>query len=364
MGASGFVGSRIVEMFHLGGLGEIRPIVRSFGGLARLARFDLDCRLADALDEAALTKAFEGCEVVIHSVAGHPDVIEGSIATTYRAASSAGIKRIVYLSTASVFGQAPAIGTDDGTPLSDRQAQPYNNWKVRAERSLLRERKNGSVEIVILRPGIVFGPRDRWISAIANELLTGTAYLVNGGKGICNSIYVDNLVHAAYLAMTAEGADGEAFIVGDAETVAWADFYEGIARKLGIPYDEIHNVSPPNFEKTFKERIDGFRGLKATQAALPIFPSKLKRSVKAALYAWPDTPEPSQWAGNGGPTPEITMEMTELHQCHYKLPHEKAERVLGYKPIVTFEEGCQRTFEWLRFAGYPVKEQSISQNVV
>lgn len=354
MGASGFVGSRMVEMFHLGGLGEVRPIVRSFGGLARLARFDLDCRLADALDEAALTKAFEGCDVVIHSVAGHPEVIEGSIATTYKAASSAGIKRIVYLSTASVFGQAPAVGTDDSTPISDRQAQDYNNWKVRAERSLLRERQNGSVEIVIIRPGIVFGPRDRWISALASELLSGTAYLVNGGKGICNSIYVDNLVHAAHLATTADGADGQAFTVGDDETVTWNQFYEGVAQKLGIPVDEIRNVSPPVFNKSFKTRIDEFRSLKATQAALPIFPSKLKRSVKAALNAWPETPVPSQWAGNGGPTPNVTMEMTELHQCPYKLPHEKAERLLGYKPIVSFEEGCRRTFEWLRFAGFPI----------
>jgi nucleoside-diphosphate-sugar epimerase len=352
MGASGFVGSRIVEMFHLGGLAEVRPIVRGFGSLARLARFDLDWRLANACDTAALVKAFEGCDIVVHAVHGHPDVVQGSIIPTYRAAYAARVKRIVYLSTASVHGQAPVPGTDENSPLSDRQLQDYNNRKVRAERILLKERERGPVEIVILRPGIVFGPRDRWISGIANEMLRGTAYLVNGGTGICNSLYVDNLVHAIYLALTASNADREAFLVGDAETVTWAEFYKRIAEALGLRVEKILHVPQPAFRKGFKDRIDHFRSLSATQSVLPVFPANLKRAVKAALTAWPEPPARSPWALPEEPAPAVTMEMADLHQCVYKLPHEKAKRVLSYKPIVTFEEGCRRSVEWLRFAGF------------
>ena len=54
LGAGGFIGSRIVEMFHLGGLADVRPVTRSTGALARLSRFDLDWRIADARDQ-------EGC---------------------------------------------------------------------------------------------------------------------------------------------------------------------------------------------------------------------------------------------------------------------------------------------------------------
>jgi nucleoside-diphosphate-sugar epimerase len=354
MGASGFVGSRVVEMFHLGGMGDIRPIVRSFGSLARLARFDLEYKIANALDQKDLVNAFEGCDFVVHSVAGNPEVIEGSISATYRAAEAAGVKRIAYISSASVFGQAPSKGTNDSTPLSDRQDQPYNNWKVRAERKLLKERDKGNVEVVILRPGIVFGPRDRWISAIAADLVRGKAYLVNGGTGICNSIYVDNLVQAVHLSLTAKAADGEAFIVGDAETVTWRDLYENVAGALGLSPNEIHRVSPPRFNKGLKERVDKFRSLGATQAALPFFPPKLKRSVKAALNAWPETPAAATAINSSGPSLNVTLEMSELHQCGYKLPHEKAEQLLGYKPIVSFAEGCRRSIGWLRFAGYDV----------
>src|SRR5438093_899750 len=100
LGANGFIGSRAVELFHLSGLAEVRPIVRSFNSLARLSRFDLDCRIADACDEAALRAAFEGCDAVLHSVAGDAATILGSLTPVYRAAQQAGVKRFIYLSSA------------------------------------------------------------------------------------------------------------------------------------------------------------------------------------------------------------------------------------------------------------------------
>src|SRR5450432_425387 len=144
LGASCFVGSRMVEMFHLGRLMEVHPIVRSFTSLPRIARFDLDWRVADACSEEGLTKAFEDCDSVVHVALGTPNVIENSVVAAYRAASKAGVRRLVYLSTASVHGQSPTPSTNEGTALSDRQPLEYNNCKVRAEGLLQRERGNGN----------------------------------------------------------------------------------------------------------------------------------------------------------------------------------------------------------------------------
>jgi nucleoside-diphosphate-sugar epimerase len=223
LGASGFIGSRIVEMFHLGGLAEVRPVARSMGSLARMSRFNLDWRLADALDEEALRAAFAGCETVIHAIAGDLATIRDSVTPVYRAAGDAGVRRLVYLSSASVHGQAPHLGTDEETPVSRRQPIAYNSAKAWAERRLLGLRANGSVELVILRPGIVTGPRSIWQSRFAAELLAGNACWFDDGRAICNSLYVDNLVHAIHLALDAAGADGRAFLVGDEETITWAD---------------------------------------------------------------------------------------------------------------------------------------------
>ena len=359
LGASGFIGSRMVEMFHLGGIGETRPIVRSFGSLARLARFEIDWRLADAADEIALTKAFEGCDVVVHCVQGHPNIIEGSIAPTYRAACRAGVKRMVYLSTASVHGQAPALGTDETSPLSDQQATSYNNFKVRAERQLVRERNRGSTEIVILRPGIVFGPRDRWITGIANDLMRESAFLVEGGTGICNTIYVDNLIHAIKLSLSATGADGEAFLVGDKETVTWADITYRLADSFGTSRDEIKTIKAPEFRRSFRDSVDHFRGHFATQAILPFIPARLKRIAKASLASWPPKHSVSPWTLPTLPVPHVSREMSELHQCRVKLQHDKASRILGYEPIVSFEDGLERSMQWLKWSNLPVLAPSL-----
>ena len=53
---------------------------------------------------------------------------------------------------------------------------------------------DGRITIVVLRPGLIWGPRSPWVLGPASELVNGTAYLVGDGGGICNLIYVDNLV--------------------------------------------------------------------------------------------------------------------------------------------------------------------------
>src|SRR3546814_8202154 len=95
-------------------------------------------------------------------------------------------------------------------PLPRRHDLPYNRAKADAERMLIALRRRHGVELVLLRPGIVYGPRSQWIAGFADQLLDGTAYLVDGAQGICNAIYVDNLVHAVTLAITGTRCDGEA----------------------------------------------------------------------------------------------------------------------------------------------------------
>ena len=79
LGASGFIGTRIVEMLHLGDEATVRPIVRTSAHIARLSRFALDSRVADARDQAALAEAFSGCDTVVHAIAGSPQVIVDAI---------------------------------------------------------------------------------------------------------------------------------------------------------------------------------------------------------------------------------------------------------------------------------------------
>ncbi len=348
VGASGFIGNRAVELFHLSGAARVRPVVRRPNALALAGRFGLDGRIADARDPEALERAFEGCRYVIHAVAGDPATILGSIAPVYRAAAAAGVRRLVYLSTASVHGQAPLPGTDERSPLSVRQPIAYNNAKVRAERRLAELRRSGPVEVVILRPGIVHGPRSYWTGGFADELLDGTAYLVEGGHGICNAIYVDNLVHAVRLAMTAPRADGEAFIVADAETVTWADLCRPVAEALGVRLEEIAVERPSRAALAREHR------LALLKAGVHRLPAPISSGLRAAYATLRQARAEDQPGSGRGRRLQLTEEKVALHTCATRLPIDKARLQLGYMPRIGFEEACRRSVAWLRFAGYPM----------
>src|ERR1043165_4406358 len=94
LGANGFIGTRIVELFALNQMADVIPVVREFAGLARSSRFDLEGRVANAFDEQALTSAFQCCDVVVHAVAGDIKTILGTLAPVYHAAQKARIRRL------------------------------------------------------------------------------------------------------------------------------------------------------------------------------------------------------------------------------------------------------------------------------
>lgn len=355
LGANSFVGSRLLEVFHLGEVAALRPIVRRYSSLACLARFDFDWRIGDGCQIEALVAAFRGCDAVVNLVAADPAVIVRNATICYQAAEAAGVKRLVFMSSASVHGQAPALGTDESSSLHTNHVFAYNNAKVRAEQALLHLRRRGSVELVILRPSIVFGPRSRWISDIASQLLSNTAYLINGGEGICNSIYVDNLIEAIRLALTVSAADRNVFLVGDRERVSWFQFYAPIASALGLDIEQVPLLSAPHFEHGTIEQLQGLRSSSAVQSLLPLVPSSLKQAVKGAISAATAPSRPSPWALPATSGPKVTEEFAALHQCSVQLPWTKAASILGYQPTVSFAEGMERSIGWLAFAGYPVQ---------
>lgn len=356
LGASGFIGNRTVEIFQRDGDVDVRPIVQRPSRAALPRRFDLPVQIADALDTKSLIPAFAGCDSVIMAIAGDPNTIVRSVEPVYRAAMKSNVRRLIYLSSASVHGQAPAIGVDEMTPLSKRQPIAYNNAKVIAEQKFWKLRESGRVELVILRPGIVFGPRSQWTGGVADEILNGTAYLTEGGWGVCNSIYVDNLIHAIKLALVAPNADSKAFLVGDAEAVTWRDLYLPICEALG--YD-IEDLPAPRMADVVDERpsvTQRVRATKSFQSLSRFVPRPARAALKAAFREMRRPLKTDSSASY-----HVVLERALLHTSSYRPRYARAQRELGYCPPVTFEEGCRRSVEWLDFAGYPVKARTTSE---
>jgi nucleoside-diphosphate-sugar epimerase len=356
LGANGFIGSRVVELLHLRSLAVVRPIVHTLSSAARSSRFPLSVRISDGFDEAALRQAVDGCDFLIHAITGDRRTILGTLITAYRAAHAAGVKRLVYLSSASVHGQAPAVGTFDESPLSSRQPIAYNNAKVLAERKLRQLRARGNVEIVILRPGIVFGPRSYWTAELADELLSGQAYFVESNIGICNSLYVDNLVHAIYLAAMAPKVDGNAFLVGDRETVTWLDFYRPLMDSLGIEPTQIPILPFPEKVRFWRDPYSYVRSSEMLSQIVSSLPSSVRNGLRTLNVLWRQrrSVHKTEWTTMPPANVVPSLERALLHRCQYKFPWTKAATLLGYEPEISFEEGCRRSIAWLEFAGFPV----------
>jgi len=351
VGASGFVGARAVEYLTLSGLADVRAIVRRHGGLARLSRFEgIDWRLAEATNEEQLFRAFEGCDCVLHSIMGDDREVAICAAPAYRAAERAGVERIVFLSSAAVYGNLQLPEVDEATPLPGNPT-PYAKAKIRAERKFLELGSRGRVGVVILRPSIIIGPRSNWISGPAQQLLSSRAWLAGGGAGYCNTVYVDNLIDSALLACSAEKAAGEIFLIADDEAITWGEYYRRLGKLLGITSSSIRNVPRPSGGRRLTDRV---RKTNLFKAGVLLAPSSVRQAVKKMIGEGTRT---SRWSF--AEEESFPQHLAALHCTPWRLRTDKAHRLLGYRPRVSVDEALKRSVLWLRFAGWKVQDQMI-----
>lgn len=353
IGAGGFVGARLVERWHLTGHADVIGIVRRPAALARLARFAVAWRLADACDEVSLAAALQGCDGVVHAVTGDPPAIRAAARALARAARRAGVPRTVYLSSAMVHGPAPAADFDETAPLARDQGFDYGRAKIAAEEALVA---SGLPGLIRLRPGIVYGPRSRWITDPLQQLTTGPVPWIEGGRGVCPAIYVDNLIDAIECALASRSSAGHAYLVRDTEAVTWRDFLLGVLGGFGLDERATIEGRPTEPASGWRRSLDALRGQAATQWMLARVPGRWKLAVKGALAGFagrssflPSAAEPGLAPATHGC---VDAERTSLQRCRGRMLDARARAELGYAPAVSFNEGMRRAVAWARFAGW------------
>lgn len=352
LGASGFVGTHLIENWHLGQKAEIVPIVRNFSSLGKIARFCLDWRIAEPTTES-LAQAFRGIHALVHCATGDVKTIESLVTPVYKACEKAGVRRIIYLSSAAIFGQNLPLGTNDFSKVPTTHPHPYNAAKAKAEKKFFELRSKGSTELVVLRPSIVYGPRSRWLKELAQRLISGKAWWLNNGQGIINTIYIDNLLHAIERALLTPG-EGQAFMVRDLASLSWYQFYQPFVEALGFDMKAIQNLSPlPAHPKTLAQSLGGLPYLHTLKSYLP---DRIKRIVKASLEVWnnPPSPQTPTWYLPQPRAPQVDHEMAELFSNRWTFPQTRAQELLGYAPPIRHEKAVEACIEWLGFCGYPL----------
>jgi nucleoside-diphosphate-sugar epimerase len=347
-GASGFVGSRLVESMHLGDWPfHITPFVRGPNSLARLARLALQFRTADLLDLESTTRALQDCDLLVHAALGDPGQIVRMAEVLSRACARAGVKRVVVISTAAVFGLVAPANSDDHAEPRPPKNEPYALAKLQAEKIFQAAAVRHGFELIILRPSLVYGPRSARMEGLWQSARKGISGIVDQGRGVFNGIYVDNLVEAVRLALSGKVKSGT-FYIGDQEQPHWADVYAA----LGVNVVDLPSIEPPPpHGPSLLERAQSCTANPAIQRLLPWFPGRLKSVTKRVLAALPEKALPNAWVpAPMAPALEIDEELAWLQTTRWRFSSANAEEHLGYKPVFSFGEGMRLTREWLEFS--------------
>jgi nucleoside-diphosphate-sugar epimerase len=232
-GGTGFVGSHLVEELLARGW-SVRCTVRSASKLRWLEGKRVATVRADLLEPASLATAAEGVDAVFH-VAGvlrgenYAEYRRGNVEATQNLLAAAGAaKRFVYVSSITACGPSP-----DGEPLSeDRPCAPislYGRSKREAEEAVWARRDDLGVTIV--RPPVVYGPRDEGMLDLYKTLARGLSPKIGGPK-YTSLVHVRDLARGLALAAGEAGA-GRIFFLSNREAVSFQELADLILRALG-----------------------------------------------------------------------------------------------------------------------------------
>jgi nucleoside-diphosphate-sugar epimerase len=310
-GGAGFIGSHLSE--ELVRRGHRVRVADNFssGKRTNLAHVKgLEIAEGDIADMAFAKQAVEGIEYVLHQAA-IPSVprsvkdpvssnranIDGTL-NVLIAARDAGVKRLVFAGSSSAYGDTPTLPKHEEMPT--RPLSPYALQKVVGEQYLQMFTRLYGVETVTIRYFNVFGPRQDPTSPYSGVIsVFATALLENRSPKIFGN-----------------GEQTRDFTYV-------ANVVDGVLRAA-----EATNVSGEIINLATGGRVSL---------------NELFRSMRALIGA---TVEPTYAEDRPGDVRDSQADIS------------KARRVLGYEPIVDFEEGLRRTVEWYRAETTPAKAQA------
>jgi nucleoside-diphosphate-sugar epimerase len=175
-------------------------------------------------------------QAVFNGTMGSPHAILGNAQALHRALERAGKEvRVVHLSSMTVYGSQLGEVAENAGLGSDVDA--YGAAQVAAESILGRHARS-----IVLRPGCEYGPRcGPWSERIARLLQSHRlGDLGAEGDGVCNLLFVDDLVEAIVRSLRLPGVEGQCFNLAMAAAPTWNEYFSLFARALGaVPVSRI-----------------------------------------------------------------------------------------------------------------------------
>jgi len=320
-GATGLLGSHIVEQLRLRGQ-KVRVLVRPGSDCSWLQTQGVEFCEGDVTDLDSLHRACRDVEVVYHAAAKVGDwgpweefrcvTIEGT-QKMITAAAAAGVRRLVHISSISVYGYYTKDQTlDEADPVGYRLYRwaYYSRSKLEAERLALAAHRAGRVAVTVIRPAWIYGPRDRaTVGRFYRMLRNGRVRILGSGDNRLNVVYAGNVAEAAIAAAALPEAAGEVFNCSNDGPITQREYLNLWARACGAP--------------PVRRRV----------------PYRVAYSVGLLL-------ECSGRLLRRRQPPFITRYAVWLMGRRSYFSAEKARRLLGWRPTVPYEVGIPLTVRW------------------
>jgi nucleoside-diphosphate-sugar epimerase len=317
-GATGFVGSHLAEACCVRGHAVV-TLARPTSDITLLRQLGVEIIEGDLTDAGALRRAAEGAEVVIHCAArvgdwgpvdGFRQVNVEGLRNLLEALRGQLLRRFVQLSTLGVYPARHHHGTDETAPIPDRHMDGYTQSKFEAEKLVQHYHREHGLPAVILRPGFIYGPRDRTVlPRLMKALQQHQVRYLGNSKRAMNTIGVHNLVDAIFLAIESPDAVGQVYNLTDDEPVSKRQFMETIADLA---------------------QLDRPRGW------VPLWVARSMAGIAERLCRLVGTREP----------PRLTMARLKFLGLNLDFSVAKAKRELGYRPRVRFADGMEEAVAW------------------
>jgi len=246
-GASGFVGSRLVHVLSARTGVRVTVAVRdpnfSCSGADQVVQFD-------NLSAADFSTVLTGVDAVVHCAArvhvmndSEADPLEafrrinvqGTLALAHQAAR-AGVRRFVFLSSIKVNGESTASGAPYTADQPAAPSDPYGISKMEAEQGLLELAATTGMEVVIIRPVLVYGPgvKANFLSMM-RWLHKGVPLPFGAIHNARSLVALDNLVDLSITCISHPAAANQIFMVSDGEDLSTTVLLRKMASALGKP---------------------------------------------------------------------------------------------------------------------------------
>jgi nucleoside-diphosphate-sugar epimerase len=315
-GAGGFIGSHLCKALVSRGCRVVGVDLKypqaGDGGLPK----GLQAVSGDFRKRELMRELLDGVEIIFHLASAHLqvnlpdteywDVNVRSLRPLIKMAHQNGVKRFVHVSTVGVYGNLENWPANEKTPCKPQNI--YSETKLAGEAEVRNFCRKKDFPFVILRPTWVYGPGCMRTLKLYQALRKGHFMMIGKGQNMRHPIYIQDMLCAFALAMKADNAVGETFVIGGSRAFSTAE--------LVASFCKVFHFAAPKIR-------------------LPLVLGKIAISAVEVFF------------NLAGKAPPVSRRSLEFFSTNNAFDISKAKELLGFFPEFTLEQGLERSRSWL-----------------